>query len=522
MSTFEQIRAELNRKYGNPKQDSGNEPAGSFEAMRQRLLNKYGAAPTKPVIFPRDIKETEQPPIKQVTPSQSPTEQEDKEKWYEGWVNGGGFKDGYQFGDITRTATGTSKDIRESLYEGVIGLAEPAIDTGAYLVGEVGSLFGGDKFRENVQDFIVRDIINEEKIAKGMDKLTGGAIPGGSLIAEAIMGGENSDDYSLLGQKSDSVLRSGGQLAGQGALQHFAKVPWWVTSGVSSFGGEVENAFNQGATSSEAGLSGLISAGAEILTEKISGGIKFGGKTLDDAVKPLIEKISNKAIRTAVKLGLDITGEGLEEVLSGLASALGQKLTYASEQEFRDLYSSDDAWTDFISGVLLSGGSSGAKAVNSAINNKQQGIDSHQTDEIPTQTTVPERQETPRVERVQFAVEEFQRNGVVSNRAATAILNDPQAVEQLTKETGMTLPDTNSGRRNTVKDAVAKLAQTEQRDYGVSDNGKAINTKTNQTVELQGFTESGKTLLSKPTAVRWLGRILPMRTRIRRLYMNRS
>ncbi len=547
MSKFDEMRAELTRKYGKPQDTAAKEPSSSFAAMRQQLMGKYGAAPTEPVIFPRDIKKTEQPPIKQVTPSQSPTEQEDKERWYEGWVNGGGFKDGYQFGDITRTATGTAKDIRESLYEGVIGLAEPAIDTGAYLVGEVGSLFGGDKFRENVQDFIVRDIINEEKIAKGMDKLTGGAIPGGGLIAEAIMGGENSDDYSLLGQKSDSVLRSGGQLAGQGALQHFAKVPWWVTSGVSSFGGEVENAFDQGATSSEAGLSGLISAGAEILTEKISGGIKFGGKTLDDAVKPLIEKISNKAIRTAVNLGLDITGEGLEEVLSGLGSALGQKLTYASEQEFRDLYSSDDAWTDFISGVLLSGGSSGAKAVNSAINGKkaeaaQQGAESPQRGEAPTQAATPKKQETAQTEQprtkeqeavdfltnafmqagkqteqakrtepetaqrnfneavrdvlgmnevdtqpkgqqqttpeqageairdtldnagvkqqIQAAVDEFRKTGTVSNRAATAILSDPQAVEQLGKETGITLPETNSGKRKAVKDAVEKLSNS--------------------------------------------------------------
>ena len=104
-------------------------------------------------------------------------------------------------------------------------------------------------------------------------------------------------------------------------------VPWWLTTGATSFGGEVETAFKEDATYEQAGGSALISAGAEILTEKLSGGIKFGGTTLDDVLlKPLTEKIANKTVRTLTNLGVDAVGEGTEEVITSVISNLGTSL----------------------------------------------------------------------------------------------------------------------------------------------------------------------------------------------------
>lgn len=280
------------------------------------------------------------------------------------WFRAGAFDDGYQFGDVSKTIIGTGMDLTENLYTGVVGMGEKVVDAGAYLVGSVGGLFGADDFKEDMQDFIKKDLYDERKVAK---KITAGLDPFG--ISRSIA---DTDEDSLLGEKSEGIVQSGGELLGTVALQA-AGVPWFVTTGITSFGGEVENAFNQGATYGEAGISAAITAGAEIVTEKISGVIKFGGNALDDALtKQIARGVSNKAVRALGKLGLDILGEGGEEVLSGVLSALGQKITYADDKELSELFSSDDALESFIGGAVLGGVGSGTKAIHAHVS----GVDS--------------------------------------------------------------------------------------------------------------------------------------------------
>lgn len=269
------------------------------------------------------------------------------------WFDSGAFEDGYQIGDITKTILGTGQDASENFFSGIIGMGEKVVDAGAYAIGGIGGLFGADKFADDMKDFVSKDLYDEKKVAKALTQFT---------VANALGG---ADDNSLLGDKSDSLVQSAGQLGAQIGLQAVG-VPWYVTSGLTSFGGEVESAFDQGADYGEAGLSAVISAGAEILTEKISGGIKFGGKTLDDAlVKQISRNISNKAVRTLAKLGLDAAGEGFEEVLSGVMSAIGQKITYADDKELSELFSGEDALESFIGGAVLGGGMGSVNAIKS-------------------------------------------------------------------------------------------------------------------------------------------------------------
>lgn len=283
------------------------------------------------------------------------------EKWQEmknetqrTWFQKGGLSaldDGFQISDVKelwKTGQATSRDFLQDIYAGATGIVEGVIDTGAYLAGGVGGLFGANDFKDETAKFIAKDIINEEKVGEVITGIQGG------YLFDVLSGKTDTEEYSVLGEKSDSLVQSGGQLAAQVGLQAVG-VPWWVTAGVTSFGSEVENAFNEGASYGEAGISGLVTAGAEILTEKISGGIKFGGKALTDVVTDsFVRNISNKAVRTLTKLGFDAVGEGAEEVLSGVMSAVGQKLTYANENEFNELFSKEDAWESFIGGAVLS------------------------------------------------------------------------------------------------------------------------------------------------------------------------
>lgn len=293
------------------------------------------------------------------TTSVTKKEEEKERTWFKGSSL---FDDGYQFTDVSKTILGTYKDVEENFTTGILGMGEKAVDAGAYLAGGVGGLFGADKFKNNMQEFIEKDLYDEEKVAKKVSGIFGipGLNTGASLVVK-----DKAEEMSVFGEKSDALVQSGGQLAGTVALQAVG-VPWWATTGVTSFGGEAESTLKQGATYGEAGGSALITAGADVLTEKLSGGIKFGGKTLDDVtIKPLVEKISNKAVRTLTNLGVDAVGEGTEEVIAGVFSNLGTALY--KEESIEELLASEEALDEyiesFIGGAVLGGGVSGGRAI---------------------------------------------------------------------------------------------------------------------------------------------------------------
>ena len=314
------------------------------------------------------------------------------EKYYSQWIDEKDYKgerddyfqksnlfdDGYQFGDVTKTIGATITDAAQYVGAGIVGIGEAALDAlvtlgpyfaqGQYYANGGGYNLHADQMFEQsnkaakdwASDFVEKDLYDEQAVAK-------------AIIADPVkaLTGLDAETDSVFGAKTDSLIQSAGQLVGTAGLQAVG-VPWWLTTGATSLGGESENALKQGATLNEAAFSGLVSAGAEILTEKISGGISFGGKTLDDFLPQLTSKISNKVVRNLVDLGIDMVGEGAEEVLSGYMSAIGQKLSYASDSEIRELFSSEDALDSFIGGAVLGfGGSVIGNIRENKANNKQ-------------------------------------------------------------------------------------------------------------------------------------------------------
>ena len=279
------------------------------------------------------------------------------------WFEAGAFSDGWDFGDVTKTLLGTSQNLTENLYEGVLGIGEKTIDTGAYLLGAGAGVFGNNKLQDNMEAFIQKDLIDEEKLSK----YAGWVSPTSGL--NYLVNGNDTEKNSLLGDKSESVIQSAGQLGATLGLQ-MVGVPWWLTTGTTSFGGEVEQAFNQDATYGEAGFSGLVSAGAEVLTEKISGGISFGGKTLDKGMKELLTKnISNKTAKALAKFGFDMVGEGGEEVLTEVLTSLGKKISYEDKKTWEEMFLSEEAFDNyleaFIGGAVLGGAFNTVKVVDS-------------------------------------------------------------------------------------------------------------------------------------------------------------
>ena len=338
------------------------------------------------------------------------------------------FDDGYDFGDVTKTILGSNADLLSNVGAGLVGIGEKVVDAALFvapyitqgMMAQSGAYYNVEYARmadayiaqgkQSSEQLIKKDLYDEKKVA---DAIIGVSTPG--LVNKAL--GVDQETDSVFAEKSDELAQSAGQLVGTTALQA-AGVPWYLTTGVTSFGGEVESALNQGATMEEAGLSGMITAGAEILTEKISGGISFGGKTLDDfATKELAKIISDKTVRTLAKLGVDMVGEGAEEVLSGVLSAVGQKLTYADEKELSELFTKEDMWDSFIGGAVLGGGSGTINAVKSSAN----GVD------YASELNLNDKKVVDKVYKDLVAEEE--KNGKVSQKRKSEIYDD--VLEQL-------------------------------------------------------------------------------------------
>lgn len=284
---------------------------------------------------------------------------------------------GVNAGSVAKTILGTLGDVAENAVSGILSMGEQVTDallTIAPYVAYGQSLQNGAYYNPELEE-------TQKQMFEANKALTSELVKSNNIdeaaqvknATQTILG-VDLDEYSILGEKADALVQSGGQVAMTAGLQAVG-VPWFLTTGATAMGAEVENALvNEGATAEEAALSGMISAGAEILTEKLSGGISFGGNTLDDALtERLAANISSRAIRSLAKFGLDVTGEGFEEVASQLISNLGTSIY--KEEDLGEILGSEEAMQEyvdsFIGGAILGGfGSAG-----SAISAKKNGTD---------------------------------------------------------------------------------------------------------------------------------------------------
>lgn len=304
-------------------------------------------------------------------------------------------------GNTSQAITGTGADAGLQLTTGVVGMGESFLDflaslsSGMYQTQLIQSgkmlteedLRMADKIRDDSKEFIKKDLYNEKEVAKkilagiGSGVALGSKSPTGNYTIEDLKWAEQQKQdinkyfdeevprYSVLDEKSHGLLQSTGQLGATVGLSALG-VPWWLTTFGTSYGGEMENALNDGATFEQAVGSSLISAGAEVLTEKLSGGISFGGKTLDDGLTNILARsISQKGLRILSKVGMDFAGEGTEEIVSQFMSRLGSSLY--KEEDLNEILFSEEAFdeylTSFISGGVLGGTSSAVNVGKSAV-----------------------------------------------------------------------------------------------------------------------------------------------------------
>ena len=263
------------------------------------------------------------------------------------------WDDGYQFGDVTKTALGTLGDVGVNAVKGVVRMGEGIGDAAQYGAAALADLFGADEKAEAIRQNAQRDKVTEA--FSGVD--------------------EKLNKYSVLGRTSDAAAESLGQIGAivgtaglAGALGAGAVGTTAATTGLmglSSFGLGTGEAYAAGAEEGEAEAYGAIAGAADALSEMIFGGLGKGFKALglskgitsaDDALaKAVTSKIRNTLAKNTVQLGIKAGAEGLEEVLAGTMQAAGKKMTYMSERDFADIIKDENLLEQFVVGAMASG-----------------------------------------------------------------------------------------------------------------------------------------------------------------------
>lgn len=266
-----------------------------------------------------------------------------------GYLNTEAFDDGYQFGDVSKTAISTILGGFNEIGRGAIGRVDDLSDFVNYGIADVQEILGDKKGAESRRKFA--------------DEF--------SLTDKFTMSSDEAYGNSLLGEKSNSIVNSiGGTLtdiatSGLSKSQKVATAIGNSSMFASSYGSGVREARQSGATDDEARKYGLISGVANVATESMFGGLGKGTKALgfshgvlDEADEMLAQKIAGKFSSQLAKNLTEYTikagAEGVEEIAAGLLEGIGKKLTYESEKDLSEIIKDEQLLDRFIGGVVAS------------------------------------------------------------------------------------------------------------------------------------------------------------------------
>lgn len=287
--------------------------------------------------------------------------------------------------------------------------------------------------------------------------------------------------YQAVTSAADSAARLvfGGGASGSLAL-----------AGINSFTDTLREASQNGANPAQAYAMATVSAGLEVLTEKVS-----LDKALDKA-----KQLGGSDLRKWV---LNTIGQGAVEISEEEASLIGNTLAEAAILREKSEYNqtigelvangmsyeeakaqaSKDVWNEAVNTAVVSGLSgsimgAGTTAYSDVMTklgkqgtqaSQQEATGSPQTGISPETSMDTTKAQSPDVEAagtpqagnaLTNAMDKLAETGNVSNKTVEKILSDPEAVRQLQEQTGLDLSQmaTASEKRNAVKAAVRQMA----------------------------------------------------------------
>lgn len=306
------------------------------------------------------------------TPSTNKKEQSSSQK--RNWLQSGAFSDGYQVGDVTKTALSTIGDIGTNLFKGVLRAGESLGDLAAYGGAQIVDKVGNKKYADEVRKAAAEDLTG--KIFKKVD--------------------EKIDKNSILGEKMDDVVSSIGNMYAQGVtstklLGNKGNIPLSiggkkfnlpVTSLISGASSGMAEAVNKNAEDWQIWANGITGGLSEGISESLFGTFGIGGSDLDDAIVSGITKnMTDGLVKSLTKAGIKAAGEGVEEVASYLLNYGSQHLMdYAKNKtgikgvDLGEKFNKEEVWENFFSGALAAGIGGIPSTINSIKGKQNKGI----------------------------------------------------------------------------------------------------------------------------------------------------
>lgn len=268
----------------------------------------------------------------------------------------------------------TLGDVAKNTLDGMLKAGEGLLDFGAGAVGMFAGWFGNEDLKQRASDWTARDLVGEmweSGRQKGLDvDFEDSYINEMSETGQNIVRGVAQGVGQMLPMVAVTALTAGagGAAAAAGKISATAakglakagQVANLVGLGASAAGTSTEQALNTDIVDAEgnvtrptldrAFLYGLASGAVEMATEKLVGGVfeKFTGTGLADKV---INKLS-KSVKfgKVVQFGLNIVGEGVEEMVS---EAVGKTLeTIYNSSDGKLHWESPDMQDVIVSGIV--------------------------------------------------------------------------------------------------------------------------------------------------------------------------
>lgn len=268
----------------------------------------------------------------------------------------------------------TLGDVAKNTLDGMLKAGEGLLDFGAGAVGMFAGWFGNEDLKQRASDWTARDLVGEmweSGRQKGLDvDFEDSYINEMSETGQNIVRGVAQGVGQMLPMVAVTALTAGagGAAAAAGKISATAakglakagQVANLVGLGASAAGTSTEQALNTDIVDAEgnvtrptldrAFLYGLASGAVEMATEKLVGGVfeKFTGTGLADKV---INKLS-KSVKfgKVVQFGLNIVGEGVEEMVS---EAVGKTLeTIYNSSDGKMHWETPDMQDVIVSGIV--------------------------------------------------------------------------------------------------------------------------------------------------------------------------
>lgn len=261
-------------------------------------------------------------------------------------------------------------------------------------------------------------------------------------------------------------------------------------AGINSFTSTLNEASQKGAPPAQAYLMATANAGLEVLTEKVS-----LDKALDKAKQLGGSDLRKWVLNTLGQAGVEASEEEASYFGSLLAEAailqgnseynqtIGELVANGMSYEEAKAQADKNVWNEAVNTAVVSGLSgsimgAGATAYSDVMTklgkqgtqtNPQEAAENPQTGILPETSMDTTKARSPDSEAagtpqagnaLTNALDKLVETGNVSNKTVEKILTDPAAMEQLSRQTGLDLPQmaTASEKRNAVKAAVRQMA----------------------------------------------------------------